>query len=85
MNLILGLLFVAMGFVFGFMVGFMINIDRKSKVNKQEKNKGIESLQKIEKIERILFQDYKHRDCGSEDSWYLEDIMNVLKEKNNGT
>lgn len=42
--------------------------------------KGIESLQKIEKIEKILFQDYKHRDCGSEDSWYLEDIMNILKE-----
>ena len=35
MNLILGLLFVAMGFVFGFVVGFMINIDRKSKENKQ--------------------------------------------------
>lgn len=32
---LLGLLFVAMGFVFGFMIGFMINIDRKSKENKQ--------------------------------------------------
>ena len=32
--LILGLLFVTMGFVFGFMVGFMTNIDRKSKENK---------------------------------------------------
>lgn len=36
MNVILGLLFVIMGFVFGFMVGFMINIDRKSKENKND-------------------------------------------------
>lgn len=35
MNVILGLLFVAMGFVFGFMVGFMVNTDRKLKENKQ--------------------------------------------------
>lgn len=35
MNLILGLLFVTMGFVFGFMVGFMMNMDRKLKENKQ--------------------------------------------------
>lgn len=41
---------------------------------------AIEAVEKIEKIEKILFQDYKHRDCGSEDSWYLEDIMNILKE-----
>lgn len=34
MNLILGLLFVTMGFVFGFMVGFMMNMDRKLKENK---------------------------------------------------
>lgn len=33
--LIFGLLFVTMGFVFGFMVGFMINIDRKSKEDKE--------------------------------------------------
>ena len=33
MNVILGLLFVAMGFVFGFMVGFMMNMDRKLKEN----------------------------------------------------
>lgn len=32
--LILGLLFITMGFVFGFMIGFMMNIDRKSKENK---------------------------------------------------
>ena len=41
---------------------------------------AIESIEKIEKIETILFQNYKHRDIGSEDSWYLEDIINVLKE-----
>lgn len=35
MNVILGLLFVTMGFVFGFMVGYMINIDRKPKENKE--------------------------------------------------
>ena len=35
MNLILGLLFVAMGFVFGFMVGFMMNMDKKLKENKE--------------------------------------------------
>ena len=35
MNVILCVLFVAMGFVFGFMVGFMINIDRKLKENKK--------------------------------------------------
>ena len=29
MNVILGLLFVTMGFVFGFMVGYMINIELK--------------------------------------------------------
>ena len=35
MNVILCVLFVAMGFVFGFTVGFMININRKLKGNKQ--------------------------------------------------
>lgn len=33
--LIFGLLFVTMGFVFEFMVGFMVNIDRKSKEDKE--------------------------------------------------
>ena len=33
MNVILGLLFITMGFVFGFMVGFMMNMDRKLKEN----------------------------------------------------
>ena len=33
MNVILGLLFVTMGFVFGFMVGFMINIEQRRTKN----------------------------------------------------
>jgi len=33
--IIIGILLLIAGFIFGFMVGFMINIDRKTKENKE--------------------------------------------------
>lgn len=33
--LLFGILFICIGFVFGFMIGFMINVDRKTKEDKE--------------------------------------------------